>query len=200
MSFQFKYRRYAEILYEALREDAFYITLEQNISDTASAKETMVRYFDYSIEEGQKYGQLFIPNEPEYGISVWSKPLNPELEAKKAAEKKDFLLNYMGQESLHLYNQVVTSMSKNATSLIDENAWYLSIVGVLPKFQGKGLGIKLVKEVLELSDALAVPTYLETFTARNRSFYQRLGYQVMESFYEPTVQARYWLMVREYYK
>ncbi len=37
----------------------------------------------------------------------------------------------------------------------------------------------------------------QSFLLKNMTFYQRLGYQAKESFYEPKTQAEYWLMVRE---
>ena len=74
--------------------------------------------------------------------------------------------------------------------------WYLSIVGVLPDYQGRGLGGELIRPVLAQTDAIGVATYLETFTPRNMSFYERLGYREAGSFEEPTIGDRYWLMLR----
>ena len=88
-------------------------------------------------------------------------------------------------------------MSIEADPYIDKSFWYLSILGVLPDFQGKGFGPGLIRSILERTDSLKIPTYLETFTPRNMSFYKRLGYHEIKSFAEPTVNARYWLMIRE---
>ena len=197
MDFEFKYRKYAEALYRALREDAFYITMKNSIGDGGSSKEAMLRYMEFSMIEGEKYGELYIPKDHEYGVSVWTKPLNGVLEAQKSAEKKLFLLSQMGEESLNTYNAIVEFMSAKAEPFIGQKFWYLSIVGVLPEFQGQGLGSGLIKNVLQKTDRLKVPTYLETFTPRNMTFYDRLGYQAIESFHEPTTEARYWLMIRE---
>ena len=88
-------------------------------------------------------------------------------------------------------------MSEKAIPLIDERSWYLSIIGILPEFQGQGLGVGLVKHILERTDRLGIPTYLETFTSRNITFYKRLGYDAVKCFHEPTVDAEYWLMIRD---
>ena len=87
--------------------------------------------------------------------------------------------------------------TSKAASLIDEAAWYLSILGIIPEFQGQGLGVGLVKNILERTDQLGILTYLETFTQRNIKFYNRLGYKTIESFHEPKTDARYWLMLRD---
>ncbi len=119
------------------------------------------------------------------------------MEVKRNQEKKTFLLNHMGENSLKIYTQIVEFMSGKAESHIGKEYWYLSIVGILPEFQGKGLGPELIKGVLKKTDTIEVPTYLETFTPRNMTFYQRLGYKKASSFYEPTTKADYWLMIRE---
>jgi hypothetical protein len=82
---------YAEALYSALSEDAFYITMEESV-DNFESKEAMVRYMEFSMIEGEKSGELYIPEDHEYGVSVWTKPINRELEIKKHNEKKCFFL------------------------------------------------------------------------------------------------------------
>ncbi len=119
------------------------------------------------------------------------------MEAKRNHEKKAFLLNHMGENSLRIYTQIVEFMSGKAESYIGGEFWYLSIVGILPEFQGKGFGPGLIKNVLSKTDAIKAPTYLETFTPRNIPFYRRLGYNEASSFYEPTTKAEYCLMIRE---
>ncbi len=111
-------------------------------------------------------------------------------------EKKQFLLRQMGSASEACYQQIVAQMSQNTAGLVEDDAWYLSIVGIKPEHQGQGLGPGLITEVLQQSDRLQLQTYLETFSARNMPFYHRLGYATVRSFFEPTTQCEYWLMVR----
>lgn len=195
MSYTFTYREYAEALYHALTEDAFYITMEKSV-ENGSGMEAMIRYMDYSILEAVQYGETYIPQEHNYGASVWSKPINRELEQEKSARKKAFLLDHMGNGSLATYNTIVHNMSEAAEELVDKNYWYLSILGILPKFQNKGLGAGLVKDILDKADKQGAPTFLETFTRRNITFYERLGYQIVRKIHEPATNADYWLMTR----
>ena len=60
MSYTFAYRGYAEALYEALKEDAFYQTMEDSVDQQKDAKEAMLKYLDYSISESRKFGELYI--------------------------------------------------------------------------------------------------------------------------------------------
>ncbi len=197
MSFDFKYRDFAEALYYALKEDAFYIAMEDSIENRNSSKEAMLRYMEFSMLEAGKYGELYIPEDHSYGVSIWAKPISEELMARRNNDKKLFLLKTMGEKCLNTYNTIVDFMSTQAEPYIEEDFWYLSIVGILPEFQGQGLGPELLKSVLRKTDTINTPTYLETFTPRNMTFYKRLGYQEIASFQEPTTKALYYLMIRE---
>lgn len=88
-------------------------------------------------------------------------------------------------------------MSQSAKDIVPTGSWYLSIVGIAPQFQGQGLGRALVKPILDKADKMRIPSYAETFTPRNRNFYNRLGYQEVGSFIEPVIGAEYWIMLRE---
>ncbi|MDX1766373.1 MAG: GNAT family N-acetyltransferase [Candidatus Saccharimonadales bacterium] len=103
----------------------------------------------------------------------------------------------MGQGTLETYHSIVKFMSDKVIPLIDENSWYLSIIGILPEYQGRGLGAGLVVNMLEKTDQLRIPTYVETFTSKNITFYNRLGYKTVDYFHEPTTGAKYWLMIRD---
>ena len=197
MPYQFTYRPYAEALYEALQVDAFYTTMERSV-ENGSPKEAMLRYLDYSIEEAGRYGAVVIPGDHTYGISIWSKPLEAHLEAEKYRQKQQFLEEYMGRASLDTYNTIVTFMSSASGKVVNDDYWYLSIVGILPEHQGKGLGVELLEQVLYETDQLQTPTYLETFTPRNVSFYNRFGYNCVESIDEPTTGSTYQVMVRNH--
>ena len=197
MNFNLKYRQYAKALHSALTEDAFYITMEASVGNGEPAREAMLRYLEFSMLEAEKSGELCIPPDHEYGVSIWSKPISHDMEVKKQQEKKLFLLGEMGSKSLETYNAIIDFMSAKAEPLIGDDFWYLSIIGILPKFQGQGLGPGLITNVLEKTDSLNVSTFLETFTPRNIPFYERLGYREVQSFDEPTTKATYWLMIRE---
>ena len=193
---QHKHQKYAEALYYALQYDAFYITMKNTVESDATSKEVMLHYMEFSMIEAEKYSILYIPKEHEYGVSVWAKPLNPHRQSQKHSEKKDFILQCMGKHSMETYQSIITFMAAKAEPLIGSDFWYLSIVGVLPEFQGRGLGKKLIENVLIESDLNQVPTYLETFNSRNISFYERLGYKTVGIFYEPTVKSKYSIMIR----
>ncbi len=196
-SYRFAYREHAQALYDTLREDAFYITMEQSVDNADEQYEALLRYLDYSMVEADEYGLLHFPETHHQGVGIWSQPLTAEHEAQKKQDKLDFLRQHMGDASAATYNDIVDFMSAQSDALIDSSAWYLSIVGIFPAFQNRGLGNSLIDTILEQADRAGVASFLETFTPRNESFYQRLGYHVAGRFFEPTIAADYALMVRE---
>ena len=176
------FRDYATALYASLADDPFYRALEDSVADRSRSKQAMLAYYDYSILEAAQYGHVVQPEPDRFGISVWAVPLASATAAHKAAAKKTALGAVMGEASLQLYTDISASMSRTTGPLVSDRDWYLSILGVLPEYQGKGLGKDLIRPILDKADSAGAATYLETFTPRNMSFYRRLGYQAAGSF------------------
>ena len=198
--YQFAFRDFAQLLYDALVEDSFYITMEQSVDgqdQQGQPKEALLRYLDYSMVEARDYGTLYFPEVHRHGVAIWSQPLAPEREAQKTQAKLEFLQQHMGEASTACYNDITAFMSRQSDSIVDASAWYLSILGIMPEFQNQGLGGPLITATLQQADRAGVPVFLETFTPRNESFYQRFGFRVAGSFFEPTIAADYSVMVRE---
>ena len=57
-----------------------------------------------------------------------------------------------------------------------EPHWYLGVVATDPEHQGRGLGARILKPVLEICDREGVPAYLESSNERNLPFYYRQGW------------------------
>lgn len=58
--------------------------------------------------------------------------------------------------------------------------YYFSNIGVAPEAQGRGLGRKLMRPVLDRCDIEGLPAYLEASSERNAALYERLGFQRVE--------------------
>jgi GNAT superfamily N-acetyltransferase len=190
------YRRYSQALYEALREDPFYAALESRAPDPATSRDAMLAYYDYSILEAETYGRLVLPHGGTFGVSVWSVPLDTALARQKSRHKHEVIGREMGEACLRAYAGMCDFMAGAAEPLVSEKDWYLSIIGLLPEFQGQGRGADLIRPVLEDADRVGIATYLETFTPENMSFYARLGYEASGCFREPMTGSDYWVMRR----
>jgi len=75
-------------------------------------------------------------------------------------------------------------------------AWYLSILGVLPAAQGRGIGAQMLAPALAAADRAGAVCYLESFSERNPAFYGRLGFDAVATHLEPTTAAPYRIMLR----
>ena len=62
---------------------------------------------------------------------------------------------------------------------LDGEAWYLPMVGVDARFQGQGLGARLMNWALARTDERGMPTCLESSNPANVTFYKRLGYEAI---------------------
>ena len=59
-----------------------------------------------------------------------------------------------------------------------EKMTYLWFVGVDPEFQNRGIGSKLIKEVISNSIKQHLPIYLETSTLKNIPWYESFGFRI----------------------
>jgi GNAT superfamily N-acetyltransferase len=197
MSYTCRYPAAASMLYDALAEDSFYRTLESSItSDAASARRAMIRYLDYSMIEAETYGLLSFPTERSAGAAIWCRPLEPALQEAVSARKKAFIAENMGENCLDTYSAITRFMSAHTMSVISPGSWYLSIIGIAPNQQNHGMGFEMMQDTLRKTDRDGVATFLETFVARNKRFYARLGYRECATFREPTTGADYAVLLR----
>ncbi|MFP2924653.1 GNAT family N-acetyltransferase [Pyxidicoccus sp. 3LG] len=56
--------------------------------------------------------------------------------------------------------------------------WYLAAIAVEPSFQGRGLGVRLMRRGLELAAQKGEPCFLETAKSSNKDWYQGFGFDI----------------------
>ncbi len=74
---------------------------------------------------------------------------------------------------------------------------YLFILGVEPRWQGRGIGASLMQPILDRCDRERTPAYLEATAPRNRDLYARNGFEVLEKIQLPGGGPPLWRMWRE---
>lgn len=67
----------------------------------------------------------------------------------------------------------------------DEPCCYLQFMGVVPEQQGRGIGSRLLRSVLDRCDAEGTPAYLEATTVDNRRLYERHGFELLRELVLP---------------
>ena len=187
---------YAAALYAALKDDPFYVALEAAVADRSNSRNAMLAYYACSILEAERYGLVLRPDSEPVGLSLWSLPLDEAEVADNKQRKSAAIRAAMGARCLEVYEAITGFMSTATGPLVTDQDWYLSIVGIMPGHQGRGLGEQLVRPALRRADAAGAATFLETFNEKNMPFYRRFGFDTAGSFVEPVTGARYWVMTR----
>lgn len=184
-------------LVDALWFDPFYVAISQTFGDDeVRRREALARYFDYSMSEGDRRGRLVVWPDPAIGAAVWLLPTASSVRDAESQAKAAFLTEVIGAQGAESYHRIVDFMRPRASAVIDESAWYLSIVGVASSAQGQGIGRRLIEPTLAEADDAGVNCYLETFDSRNPGFYQRLGFSAAGSHVEPVTGSAYTIMKR----
>jgi GNAT superfamily N-acetyltransferase len=184
-------------LVESLRHDPFYVAITEGYGpDETRRSEALGRYFDYSMSEGARVGRCVQSVDDVPAAAVWLLPRSSERAAADATAKAVFLESALEPKGAENYHRIVDFMAARSRSIVSSAAWYLSIVGVAPGAQGKGVGRRLIGATLVEADQVGAPTFLETFSLRNVGFYERLGFSVVASHEEPITQSPYWVMQR----
>jgi GNAT superfamily N-acetyltransferase len=184
-------------LVESLRHDPFYVAItEGHGADEAQRSEVLSRYFDYSMSEGARVGRCLQSVDDAPAAAVWLLPLSPERAAAEASAKAAFIQSALEPAGGENYHRIVEFMASRSRSIVSGAAWYLSIVGVAPSAQGRGVGGRLVRATLAEADQVGASSFLETFSQRNVALYDRLGFSVVASYEEPITRSQYWIMQR----
>jgi GNAT superfamily N-acetyltransferase len=180
----------------SLSSDPFYQAITVECRSPLQRQRVLESYFEYSLAEAQRTGHCALASDPTLGATAWLLPRRLEVEATESEAKHGFLQALLGPKGYQNYQDILSFMSPRAARHVENNAWYLSIVGVHPSAQGKGLGQQLLLPTLRLAAEQQAPCYLETFTPRNLAFYTRLGFQSAAEYLEPTTGASYTIMHR----
>ena len=185
-------------LAEALLEDPFYWAITEGFgNDLAARKHALSRYFHYSLEEAERTGRCIVAPDPRLGAAAWLLPRSPDVDAAESSAKSVHLASVLGSLGMENYYRMVRYMAPLAARVVPDDAWYLSIVGVLPSAQGRGLGATLLAATLAEASRANVACYLETFTPRNLRFYEQLEFHRVADHLEPTTNKDYVVMRKD---
>jgi ribosomal protein S18 acetylase RimI-like enzyme len=182
----------------SLLPDPFYqaITIEY-LNSEAKQLAILEKYFEYSLDEALRTGRCVLAQDPKEGAAAWLLPRSAQVSAFEAAAKIVFMAELLGAKGSRNYHAIVDFMSPLAELHVPDEAWYLSIVGIHPTAQGKGLGQRLLAPTLKEASGQKKVCYLETFTYRNLAFYERLGFLAVAEYPEPVTQCSYVIMRRD---
>jgi len=191
------FRQAAATLVASLSDDPFYraITVDCGV-DTGARSRVLTDYFDYSLREAQRTGRCELHADPTVGAAAWLLPRSPEIDSTESSAKATYLAQLLGTGGWDNYRRIMAFMAGRAEGLVSRDAWYLTIIGVHPASQGRGIGAQLLQPTLAEATRTGAHSFLETFRPRSLAFYERAGFARVAEFVEPTTKAPYVLMRR----
>jgi len=165
----------------------------------ASKRFTQQKYvFQSALCYGILYGETFATSPNLEGIAVWLPPNNVYETPWKMMRCMNLPL---------LFNVSLNTAKRSMPFMLYLNDshkriapfphWYLQLLAVDPKHQGKGFGNLLVKTMIKRIDQKKFPIYVDTNTKKNVSFYQNHGFKVVEGVLLPSTNVPVWCLLRE---
>jgi GNAT superfamily N-acetyltransferase len=184
-------------LVAALRGDAFYQAILVAHDGDDAQRDALARYMGYSIDEAGRTGRVVPADDPAIGAALWLLPREADVEEREHAAKHAFLAELCGPTGYDRYRRIVGFMHAQAERVVPRDAWYLSILGVDPGVQGRGIGAQMLAPTLAEADAAGAVTWLETFTTRGARFYERVGFTLVGWYDEPVTGRAYATLRRD---
>lgn len=185
-------------LVDSLFDDPFYQAITEDFGeDLFARKQALLLYFQYSLEEAERTGRCVLAPDSKLGAAAWLLPRSTEVESAESVAKSRFLASALGPRGKENYCRIVDFLALRSREVVLSDAWYLSIIGIAPSAQGRGLGAELLSGTLAEASAVSVTCYLETFTPRNFRFYERLGFRRVAAHVEPMTNRECVVMRRD---
>jgi len=108
------------------------------------------------------------------GCSLWFPPGM----AADNASMVEYLKPILPARKLETVNRLQRQMHRSQP---EGPFWYLRLIGVDTCKQRNGLGTALMNQVMQTCDAKQFPAYLESTNSQHYAFYQRLGFQLIDT-------------------
>ncbi|MHA1473906.1 MAG: GNAT family N-acetyltransferase [Promethearchaeota archaeon] len=176
------------MLGDAFHEDPIWCEILKN------QEEKFPLVFGVPMKYTLKYGKIFAPTSKLEALAAWlPTPYVDTTFWRLIRSRALFEGMKLGQKIGNQISIVFNQITKDRQNIMKGDYVYLFALGVSPEKQGNGLGTNLVRTFQK--NLPNVPIYLETESERNVSFYERLGFEVVNKFQVPMLDLPMWEMV-----
>jgi len=184
-----------KVLAEAFQN---YLLLNYYYLDLLTKRKIAHYFLSLYVFIGIRYGEIYATSYKLEGVAVWIPSDEYTLTFWRLLRSVPLPImfgfgRYGGNKMRHL-DQHIDAVHQR---LAPFKHWYLQIVGVEPRFQGKGYASKLLRPMLTRIDEEGLPCYLETLDEHNVQLYEHLGFKVVEKATVPKTNLTNWAMLRE---
>lgn len=136
----------------------------------------LTRLMEYSFDYCQLFGEVFLSDDRK-GCMLAVLPDRKRTTLASIMLDVRLALTCVGLSNL---GKVMDRETKVKNVHPRESFYYLWFIGVEPSEQNKGIGGMLLKGVLQRSEAMGRPVYLETSTEKNVPWYRKFGFEVYD--------------------
>lgn len=190
--------RAAASLAAALVADPVYRSVTVACGDDEAARlDMLATYFELALVEGFQAGRVDLADSAGNGAAIWTTDTPLPLRQAAYAQRETALRELLGPQGAANFAAIVANMEHALAQHTLQDAWYLSIAGIHPDAQGRGLGASVLAPGLAAVDAAGAVCFLETYNERSLPFYARLGFTLAQRCTEAVTGADYWLMLRQ---
>ncbi|WP_345956023.1 GNAT family N-acetyltransferase [Mucilaginibacter sp. PAMB04168] len=139
-------------------------------------KERIRALMDYSFEICYMFGAVYLSDDKK-GCALVLYPDQKKFSIKSTLLDVQLLLNAIG---LTRVSKAMSRESAIKSNYPNEPIYYLWFLGVFNADQNNGVGSQLLKEIIQDSQKLQKPIYLETSTIKNIPWYQKFGFSIYQ--------------------
>jgi GNAT superfamily N-acetyltransferase len=166
----------SKILVEAFHEDPMFCYLGQKSKVNANA----LQYFcELSLRNSQVYKFTCANTNELKGMAAWIPPGKSEMTNLQILSMFFVLPWKCGWHKLGKCLSLFSTLDKHHQEEMIQPHWTLNLIGVVPAYQGQGIGSLLLQPVLEQADQENLPCYLSTFTLQAVYFYQKHDFEIL---------------------
>ena len=142
-----------------------------------------------------RYNETYIAGDGD-GVAMW---LPPGAKARMPSLRYGipWIFNMVQKKGISGVKKCFDIMGRFEKEKPKNEHYYLHAIGVSPDSQGKGVGSRLLRAVLETCDRDNIVAYLETSNIKNLPFYERHGFQVLGEVQVESHGPKAWFMLRK---
>jgi hypothetical protein len=185
----------SEIISEAFFHDPLMLYFFPKQKERKNKLESMMKLL---LRIGIKYGVVHATSSKLEGISIWFPSNKAKITTMMGLFNGGFsYFIKLGSSAIKRQNRFYNYISSKHKKLLPSKYWYLSIIGINPKNQGKGLSHVLLNSMFNQIDKQNLPCFLDTNNEKNLPIYKRFGFKILEEYYIPDTKVVNWGMIRD---
>jgi len=153
--------------------------------------------FRLIVEYGILQGNLLVTSAEYEGAAYWETGHDKRLAGVTRVLWGGLqLLRRTGLRTLSRMANAGRAAFRLRRQLVPYPHWYLGLLAVDPRHQGKGYASALLRPVLEKLAGERMPCYLETHKKENVTLYEHFGFRVLEELELPGTRVRQWCLLK----